>query len=80
MPSRVEDSVEIIENGVFASCRSLQTVSFPASLKRFPGWAFFGSNNIRRVQLRGSVADIGERAFSGCENLQSMDFPDGLKK
>lgn len=35
---------------------------------------------LRRVEIPGTVLEIGEKAFSGCADLEEVVFPEGLEK
>lgn len=71
----------IIEEGAFASCSSLETITIPASVERI-GHCAFAMSCMSLYQLtfsqtnRGSrLTHIGDRAFSCCSSLTTVELP-----
>lgn len=69
----VELSAALKELGefAFAGCSSLARAGFSgAQLTAIPDRAFYGCEDLTRINLPESVTSIGKRAFSGCKSLQ----------
>lgn len=77
---KLEEGIEILENGVFSECRSIRHITFPKSLIKLGGWMFFGCANLEQVHFLGDLEEFYERTFSECSNLHQVDFPPGLKR
>lgn len=75
-------SLEVIEDGVFAGCASLQELVIPNGVKRIE--KAFGlshendSNKIRFLSIPGSVTELGDRAFENCYYLEEIKLPSSL--
>ena len=67
-----------ITNYAFSGCSSLTSITFPNSVTRIGGFAFFGSN-LANITIGNSVVDISEDAFSQCSNLTSVTIPNSVK-
>ena len=70
--------VEIIDNGAFKGCHSLNSVTFPSGLKTINNGAF-SNTNIKKVILPNTVTVISDDAFSYCENLSSLTLSNKLE-
>eukprot|EP00526_Cylindrotheca_closterium_P014334 CAMPEP_0113642254 /NCGR_PEP_ID=MMETSP0017_2-20120614/22196_1 /TAXON_ID=2856 /ORGANISM="Cylindrotheca closterium" /LENGTH=348 /DNA_ID=CAMNT_0000553665 /DNA_START=345 /DNA_END=1391 /DNA_ORIENTATION=+ /assembly_acc=CAM_ASM_000147 len=72
-------SITEIPKWVFASCRSLQTVSLPNSLQRIGDEAFSGCKRLVTVivPLDSKPIKIGGRSFRGCKALANLVLPKG---
>lgn len=70
--------VEIIDNGAFKGCHSLNSVTFSSGLKTI-GYGAFSNTNLKKVTIPNSVTEIDDYAFSGCENLSSLTLSNKLE-
>lgn len=64
--------------GVFANCKSLQSVRLPARLKTVGSGAFYGCTSLTSVTLDESLTCIGEGAFGQCTALTEFTIPAGV--
>ena len=60
-----------IEDGSFAYCSSLSSVTVPGSVERIGDYSFY-SSGLKRVVLNAGVLKLGDYAFSGCSHLESV--------
>ena len=67
------------QHGVFESCTSLRTVSFPSTLEHIGQEAFNGCSVLDDVVLNEGLATIASGAFESCSSLKKISFPEGLK-
>ena len=68
----VREGTEVICNGAFDWCQSLQSVTIPNSVKSIGNGAFSGCESLQSITIPNSVKSIGDYAFSGCDSLQSI--------
>ncbi len=66
-----------VARGLFAGCRSLQTIHFPeeAQLAYVGEDAFAGCSSLHFVCVTGHVQQIGSHAFAGCTALTTFTMP-----
>lgn len=77
---KVKDGTEIICKNAFYECESLQSITFPQSLKRIGDEAFSQCENLEHVGINEGLEEIGYNAFNGCVNLSLILLPHSLKK
>lgn len=66
--------------GAFTNCTALETIKFPATLKKISASAFSDCTNLKEVDLSGTkVSEIGRLAFADCTALDTVQFPATLK-
>ena len=75
----VREGTEVICDGAFSDCDSLQSVTIPNSVKSIGDHAFRRCKSLQSVTIPNSVTSIGDEAFSGCESLQSITIPNSIK-
>ena len=75
----VKEGTEIICDNAFDECESLQSISFPMSLKKIGNFAFYHCDNLEFVELNEGLEEIGSSAFNGCMNLENLTLPRSLK-
>lgn len=68
-----------ISSYAFQMCSSLESVSFPNTLKRIGGSAFSNCYNLSSLTIPASVELIDNQAFSTCRQLSDLVFEDGVK-
>ena len=66
---RLPDSLEIVDNFVFARCPALEEVSFGTKLKSIGMQAFLGCTSLSRITVPGGeTVTMGENMFQECPN------------
>ena len=74
----VRGGTEVICDGAFRWCESLQSITIPNSVTKIGDEAFSGCKSLQSVTIPNSVTKIGNGAFSGCESLQSITIPNSV--
>ena len=74
----VREGTEVICDGAFSDCYSLQSVTIPNSVKSIGDKAFSGCYSLQSVTIPNSVKSIGDEAFRLCESLQSVTIPNSV--
>ncbi len=76
----ISNSVKIIEDNAFFSCKSLTTVIFQenSKLTSIGDYAFSICANLESIQIPNSVRNIGTYVFRGCSSLK-YNVKDGGK-
>ena len=72
------DGLEMVPNGAFYHCASLQNVVFGKKLHHIGNMAFSGASGITQLELPNSVSHIGVQAFEQCTNLRSLTIGTGV--
>lgn len=71
IPSTINSHrVTTIEDGTFADCTSLTSVTIPDSVTKIEDGAFADCTSLTSVTIPDSVTTIGYDAFKGCTNLR----------
>ena len=65
-------------NGAFANCIDMTTVTLPNTLKEIGYEAFGGCTGLTTIIIPDCVNSIEPCAFRGCSNLQSAILPNGI--
>ena len=76
----VREGTEVICDGAFSCCFSLQSVTIPNSVTKIGDSAFWSCKSLQSVTIPNSVTSIGDEAFSNCESLQSITIPNSVTK
>lgn len=71
-----DEGVTVIPTGMFSG--SIQSVSFPSTLKRIEARAFEGVSDLSSIDLPEGLVYLGPSAFADCKNLQSVFIPSSL--
>ena len=74
----VREGTEVICDGAFSSCYSLQSITIPNSVKSIGDEAFCHCGSLQSVTIPNSVKSIGDGAFSWCKSLQSITIPNSV--
>lgn len=70
-----------IEEGFARNNKKIQSIIFPAFLKKIGSWAFGGSTVCGELMLPETINEIGEFAFASCKQLYgNLVLPKQLKK
>ena len=73
-----DDEVKVIGNSAFFYCRSLTSITIPASVTAIEEYAFIGCNNITKVSIPDNITIIENCAFSNCSSLTSVTIPNSV--
>ena len=76
----VREGTEVICDGAFEQCYSLQSVTIPNSVKSIGDKAFMWCEFHQSVTIPNSVTSIGNRAFCLCKYLRSVTIPNSVTK
>ena len=74
----VREGTEVICDGAFEQCYSLQSVTIPNSVKSIGDKAFMWCEFLQSVTIPNSVTSIENEAFSACRSLQSVTIPNSV--
>ena len=72
----IPDSVVIIGENAFASCKCLESVRLPDSNLRIGMGAFFDCDALTQIELPDNLEYLGSGAFSYCDNLEYLRLPE----
>ena len=72
------DKEYVFEDGPFALCENLKTVTFEKGVTKIPANLFFGCVGIEEITLPETITEIGSRAFDSCLRLKSIDLPENV--
>jgi len=67
-----------LEQGVFAECANLASVSYEGSPTVIGAGAFKNCSALTSLPVAASVSDIASTAFEGCSRLTSVSLPSGV--
>ena len=76
--TRIDRSVDEIEEFAFDFCERLSTVDTHDGLRKIGKYAFCNCRSLRRINLK-SVVEFERNAFDRCESLESAEFGDRLE-
>ena len=74
----IPEGVEIIERSVF-QLNDMESVIFPATLKRICKDCFLMCDNLSEVSFNNGLETIEEGAFQLCNSLKTVHFPASIK-
>ena len=74
----VREGTEVICDGAFSSCYSLQSITIPNSVKSIGDEAFCHCGSLQSVTIPNSVTSLGYHAFEQCKSLQSITIPNSV--
>ena len=74
----VREGTEVICDGAFRGCDSLQSVTIPNSVTKIGDGAFSACFSLQSVTIPNSVTKIGDGAFRSCKSLQSITIPNSV--
>lgn len=76
--ARIDESVEVIEEGAFCGCDNLVYVETHNRIRKIELRAFSFCRSLPRIDIK-SVVEICRNGFSRCEKLQFVEFGDKLE-
>ena len=71
--------IELISNGAFSYCTSLEEIKLPDTLEKIGECAFSRCNSMSNIILPKNLKIIDNAAFEGCSSIRKIVFPNGLK-
>ena len=74
----IPEGVTVIEKNAFIET-NIKSVTFPSTLKKIGGFAFYHCSNLISVKLNKGLEIIEEYAFTGCP-ISKIDIPDSVKQ
>ena len=75
----MSDSVEVIEDQAFYSCRNLTSITLSKNLKSIGKQSFYNSG-IMRLYIPDEVEIIGDKAFALCADMYEVRVPPKIKE
>ena len=75
----IEHGITSIGEGVFDSCKALESITVPSSVTSVGDDAFYGCTSLKSVTFPSALKSIGIRAFCECESLESVTFEGGVE-
>lgn len=75
----IPDGVEIICDGAFEGCESIQNIKIPASIKQIGDSAFRNCINLEAINLPEGIETLQAYTFEGCTSLYDLCLPKSLK-
>lgn len=75
----IPDSVEIICDGAFEGCESIQNIKMPTSIKQIGDSAFRNCINLESINLPEGIETLQAFTFEGCTSLYDLCLPKSLK-
>lgn len=71
--------LEEIPAYAFTSCKKLNNIVLPASVKTISNYAFTNCESLESIVLSQNLVSIGEKAFKGCKSLKTITLPDAVQ-
>lgn len=76
----VPDTVTTIGEGVFESCKNLESIVLSKRLQEIYRGAFHNCTKLKSIVLPNTMRKIGISAFEGCSSLSSVTLGTGLRE
>lgn len=73
------DGVERIPTRAFSSCRCIEKLELPDTIKDIGSRAFFNCGKLRSIKLPNNIETIHSGTFRMCKSLQNIIIPEGIK-
>lgn len=77
---RLDTQITSIQDGAFAGCTKLKSVTMSAELRYIGKEAFRGCERLGWISLPSGLVGIGENAFSDCANLRAVSVPKSVSR
>ncbi|MBO5866757.1 MAG: leucine-rich repeat protein, partial [Clostridia bacterium] len=65
----------IIPRGAFHSCKFIQSITLPSTLKTIDTVAFYGCEKLVHITIPSGVTTIGSQSFQNCQTLETILLP-----
>lgn len=76
----IPEGIEIIGEGAFKECDTLESLYFPESLRVIKDEAFEECTELKGIlRFPSNLVEIGYAAFLGCTGLEGVEFPGSLE-
>lgn len=75
---RMDEGIVSLQDGAFAGCTGLRSVTLPKNLRYIGSGAFEGCTSLSWITFPTGLVGIGERAFAGCTKLTSAFVPNSV--
>lgn len=75
---RMDEGIVSLQDGAFAGCTGLRSVTLPKNLRYIGSSAFEGCTSLSWITFPTGLVGIGERAFAGCTKLTSAFVPNSV--
>lgn len=72
------DSLLVIGDNAFGSCKQLSSVQFPENLEKLGAYAFKNCVLLQSAKMPDSVKYVGDRVFEGCSALSEVTLSANL--
>ena len=69
-----------MEEGPFASCSSLETITLPPKIEKVSAGAFTSCYKLKSIIIPEGVKSIGSGAFIDCDSLTEIDIPESVTR
>lgn len=76
---RIDTLFEELEYGSFKSCKNLEQINIPHTVKEISHWVFSGCKKLKEIKLPIMLSSIGDSAFRSCGTLSEIAIPASTK-
>ncbi len=88
---RLPEGLTVLRGGVFQECEKLKSVTFSSTITQiseiepqpdgfYTTGSFYGCTALQRIEIPGTVKDIGVFAFDGCSALAEVVMAEGVER
>ena len=77
---KLSSKLRIIPDECFESCRSLENINFPDSIKEIHFMAFEDCVSLENIKFSSQLHTLGKFSFYNCESITSLIFSENLKE
>ena len=74
--AEIPDTVTVIPEHAFYSCRNMTALKLPAQLVSIADYAFYDCKSLKNLQFPDGLTSIGEMSFFSCSSLTRAELPD----
>lgn len=76
---QIDALFETIEYGTFQSCKKLENINIPYTVKEIGHYAFSGCKKLKELKLPPTLNTIGDSAFRSCSAIREVAIPISTK-